>query len=528
MISNNGLLTFALDLARAVTAEHRFERLIDAIRSAIHCDAIVILSRTGQVLTPLAARGLADDVKGRRFTIGGHPRFAQICAAQHPVIFPSDCDLPDPYDGMVLGHQEDLPVHACMGIPLLVNDELFGIVTLDGMTPGMFDHIDPQVLDVVASMCALSLNTAFLMSQLEQKSQHVENVLQELTEEALIRDGGELIGQSHPMLALQDMLKLVAPSDFGVLIEGETGVGKELVARTLHRLSQRSQSPMVYVNCAAIPESLIESELFGHVKGAFTGADRDRVGKFSLANGGTLFLDEIGELPLESQGSLLRAIQNQEIQAVGRDQVEKVDVRIIAATNRDLKEEVAHKRFRADLYHRLSVFPIVVPPLRQRGEDVLLLAGYFVEQFRRKLGLQQLVLSSEARQALLTYGWPGNVRELEHVISRAALLAKNARPQGITQIQMQHLGDIATQTVGQRDLEMKTVLNPYSSETETPAWSFSSLKAATEFHQRQWIEQALVMTGFNWSAAARQLDMDRANLVRLAKRLGLEVKKTLG
>ncbi|WOD08969.1 sigma 54-interacting transcriptional regulator [Marinomonas sp. GJ51-6] len=254
-----------------------------------------------------------------------------------------------------------------------------------------------------------------------------------------MKDGGEMIGQSDVMQALEQAIKLVAPSDFAILIEGETGVGKELVARMLHQTSLRSASPMVYVNCAAIPHHLIESELFGHVKGAFTGADRDRQGKFLLADGGTLFLDEIGELPLEVQGTLLRAIQNQEIQAVGKDQVRKIDVRIIAATNRHLETEVSEQRFRADLFHRLSVFPIQVPALRHRQGDIPLLAGFFAERFRRKLGLQQLTLSSSAIGLLETYHWLRNVRELEHVISRAALFAKADIPSGITVISKNHL-----------------------------------------------------------------------------------------
>ena len=277
---------------------------------------------------------------------------------------------------------------------------------------------------------------------------------------------------------------------------------------------------MVYVNCAAIPENLIESELFGHVRGAFTGADRDRVGKFTLAHGGTLFLDEIGELPLEAQGSLLRAIQNQEIQAVGKDKIEYVDVRIIAATNRDLKQEVAEKRFRADLYHRLSVFPIAVPPLRERNGDVLLLAGFFAEQLRRKFGLQQLTLSPNASEWLKAYRWPGNVRELEHVLSRAALLAKSNTNQGITRIEPMHLtGLVDAFSVPKEPLQVSP------DKTELVTDEIQDLKQATEDFQRQTIQQALDQAGLNWAQAARSLAMDRANLVRLAKRLGIKVTK---
>lgn len=520
MIASDNLLRFALDLASSVTLEGRFERLIRAVRATIESDAVVLLVHQGEHLQPLAQQGLVDDVMGRRFVIAEHPRFAAICDSYQPVRFPTGSTLPDPYDGMVAGHDDGLPVHACMGIPLYVQGKLLGVVTLDSMTPGVFDDIDSRALDIVATMAAMSLNTAMLLDRLEQKSKHAQNLLVELNEEALLKEGSDMVGNSQSMQTLRQNLELVAPADLAVLIEGETGVGKELVARTLHRLSKRAQAPMVYVNCAAIPENLIESELFGHVKGAFTGADRDRTGKFTLANDGTLFLDEIGELPLEAQGSLLRAIQNQEIQAVGKDTVEYVDVRIVAATNRNLKQEVAEKRFRADLYHRLSVFPITVPPLRERQGDVLLLAGFFAEQLRRKFGLQQITLSASARQQLQQYAWPGNVRELEHVLSRAALLAKQHTNQGITCIDVTHLSDLDAFIAEPEPWETPTI-----SEDEKDAVETLDLKQVTEAYQRRLIQRALDQSQLNWSQAARLLSMDRANLVRLAKRLGIEVTK---
>jgi len=216
-------------------------------------------------------------------------------------------------------------------------------------------------------------------------------------------------------------LRVVASADLPVLLLGETGVGKELFARELHILSQRSDKPLIYVNCAALPESLAESELFGHVKGAFSGATSDRSGRFEVAHGGTLFLDEVGELPLSIQAKLLRVLQNGEIQRLGSDKYRKVDVRLIAATNRNLRQQVSNETFRADLYHRLSVYPLPIPPLLERGDDVSILAGHFLELNRARLGLRALRLSPEAELAIQQYQWPGNVRELEHVISRAAI-----------------------------------------------------------------------------------------------------------
>ena len=244
-----------------------------------------------------------------------------------------------------------------------------------------------------------------------------------------------MIGSSGPHNRLLEEIAIVASSELTVLITGETGVGKELVASEIHALSPRADKPLVSLNCAALPDTLVESELFGHVRGAFSGASSDRRGKFELADGGTLFLDEVGELPLPVQAKLLRVLQNGQLQRIGSDSEHKVDVRLIAATNRDLAEEVREGRFRADFYHRLSVYPLVVPPLRERGRDVLLLAGYFLEENRSRLGLLSLRLSADAQAALLAYRWPGNVRELEHLIGRSALKALAAhreRPRILT------------------------------------------------------------------------------------------------
>lgn len=519
-ITTAALIELAVDLTKSLTSEDRFERLLGVVRQTIHCDAVVLLKREGKMLKPLAQQGLSLDSLGRRFDIESHPRLAEICASTSPIRFPVDCPLPDPYDGMLLTYEGDLPVHACMGLPLLCDEQLIGILTLDSMTPKVFDDIPKRTLDIVSAMSAAALNTAILLQQLEDHSQHKQQIVEELTHEALTKDGGELIGDSEVMQKLKQDIRLVAPSDFSVLIEGETGVGKELVARTLHGQSHRSHAPLVYVNCAAIPENLIESELFGHVKGAFTGADRDRAGKFSLAHQGTLFLDEIGELSLSAQSKLLRALQNQEIQPVGQDAVEHVDVRVLAATNRQLKQEVADKHFRADLYHRLSVYPIHIPPLRNRQGDTTILAGYFSEQVRRKLGLQQLVLEPAVITQLQAYPWPGNVRELEHVISRAALQAKAVSPSAIIKIKASHLEYLAG----------ASVLNkPHLLESEGEAVDHAvltmSLKQSTEHYQRQMIIRVLQEENGHWSAAAKRLGVDRANLNRLAKRLGVVVDK---
>jgi anaerobic nitric oxide reductase transcription regulator len=218
-------------------------------------------------------------------------------------------------------------------------------------------------------------------------------------------------------------IALAGPTELCVLIQGETGTGKELVAQALHAASARAKRPLVSINCAALPDNLVESELFGHVRGAFTGAVGDRRGKFELADGGTLFLDEVAELPLQVQAKLLRVLQGGHLQRLGSDREHRVDVRVIAASNRNLADEVRAGRLRADFYHRLSVYPLQVPPLRERGRDVLPIGGFFLEEARSRMGLGAVRLDAGAQAALLAYDWPGNVRELEHLLGRSVVKA---------------------------------------------------------------------------------------------------------
>ncbi|MBV2127594.1 nitric oxide reductase transcriptional regulator NorR [Arsukibacterium indicum] len=509
------LLEVALDLANSLTSQHRFDRLLSSVRKAITCDAVVILSLQGETLKPLAAQGLAPDALGRRFALKEHPRLAAICQSTVPLRFSEDSALPDPYDGLLLAKSGHLPVHACMGLPLYSDQSLIGVLTLDSLTPNIFSTIPERSLQLISALAAATLKTALQLKNLEHHARQRQHVLQELTHQALTRDGGELIGQSQVMQTLKNEIQLVAGSDYSVLIEGPTGVGKELVVRTIHQQSTRHTQPLVYINCASLPETLAESELFGHSRGAFTGAERDRPGKFQLADGGTLFLDEVGELPFSVQSTLLRALQSGEIQPVGRDHVSSVDVRIIAATNRDLTAEVAAGRFRADLYHRLAVYPIQVPLLKDRGSDVLLLAGFFLERTSRKLRLRQLTLSQNAQAHLLQYNWPGNVRELEHVLSRAALKASQTTAHS----------DIITIDVAHLELQTSGDVSSLPA-AKIPSAKIESLKTATEDFQRQLILSALQVSQDSWTVAARLLQVDRANLARQAKRLGIRLEKS--
>jgi transcriptional regulator with GAF, ATPase, and Fis domain len=233
---------------------------------------------------------------------------------------------------------------------------------------------------------------------------------------------GDIIGASVGLRKVMQQARLVAPTDATVLITGESGTGKELVARAIHEQSARRERPLIKLNCSAVPEGLFESEFFGHVKGAFTGALKDKPGRFELANGGTLFLDEIGEVPLAMQAKLLRVLQEQELERVGDTSTRKVNVRVIAASNRDLKKEVDQGRFRQDLFYRLSVFPIEVPPLRERGDDIAPLVAHFVKQSAQRMNRPEPRVSKAGLDQLTSYRWPGNVRELQNTVERAIIL----------------------------------------------------------------------------------------------------------
>jgi len=505
------LAGIVMDLTEAMPRERRYERLLDAFRASFPCDAIALLELDGGVLVPRAVQGFSRDTLGRRFVVTEHPRLAQLLHSRSPVRFPADSALPDPYDGLVENAHGHLYVHDCMGVALYVEGKPWGVLTLDALTPGQFDAIDGDVFDAFAAVAAATVRAAEWIQSLEQQLERHHRVnLWGLHEGA----PDELIGESEPMLRLQREARTVAPSDLPVLILGETGVGKELVARLIHHHSSRAQEPMVHLNCAALPESLAESELFGHVRGAFSGATDDRIGKFELAHEGTLFLDEVGELPLAVQAKLLRALQSGEIQRLGCDRGRRVDVRLIAATNRDLKEEVLAGRFRLDLYHRLSVYPLLVPPLRERGDDVLLLAGYFLERHQRRLGLRGVRLGAAARRWLRRYPWPGNVRELEHALSRAIVRAlADGHPR-------EHLLELAPKHLGADGVDDVPAASTREPDVTLPQ-RMTTMREAVDDFRRQLIEDRLATYDGNCAAAARSLGLDRGNFHRLMKKLGL-------
>jgi transcriptional regulator with GAF, ATPase, and Fis domain len=310
-----------------------------------------------------------------------------------------------------------------IGAPLLDDDSVVGHLAALDTKPMPLEPDMEALFRIFAARAGAELRRIRAESDARRYSAQAAYLRQEVSSEYR-----EMLGQSRPMLLLQDAIRQVAPSGATVLIQGETGTGKELIARAIHAASPRAAKPLIKVNCAAVPSALMESEFFGHERGAFIGALQRREGRFGLAHEGTIFLDEIGDLPLDLQAKLLRVLQEGEFESVGSSRTRRVDVRVIAATNRNLGDEAAAGRFRQDLFYRLNVFPLTAPPLRERAEDVGLLAESFARRFALKTGRKiALPLSSDCVRKLGSYEWPGNVRELQNVMERAVLTSRDGR-----------------------------------------------------------------------------------------------------
>jgi formate hydrogenlyase transcriptional activator len=308
-------------------------------------------------------------------------------------------------------------------LPLVTQDRIIGTLALLRMTDHLWTPDDVEFLTQVANQIAMTVSNSLAFRELAAIKERLATEKLYLEDEiCLDQNIGNMVGQGPAFQSVLKAIQTVAPTDATVLITGETGTGKELVARAIHEQSGRSKGSFVKVNCAAIPASLLESELFGHEKGSFTGAVAQKIGRFELAHGGTLFLDEIGEMPLELQPKLLRAIQDQEFERVGGTRTIRTNARFVAATNRDLKAMVENGEFRADLYYRLHVFPLHVPPLRQRREDVPLLTRYFVQKHAQRMGREIDTIPTCVQDALTSYDWPGNIRELQNVLERSVIL----------------------------------------------------------------------------------------------------------
>ncbi len=362
--------------------------------------------------------GLAGDY--RRFPIGVR-KVGRVALNRLPLLLREIKDDRDWIRDTQWAERESIRSFAAQ--PLVFRGELLGVFAVfcrDGM-----DEQTLSLLKIFADHAAVAIANARAFEEIDELRHRLSLENEYLRQEVgSARGFGDIIGSSSAILKVQRQVALVAPTDSTVLIVGETGTGKELVAQAIHQHSERAKGPMVRVNCAAIPRDLFESEFYGHVKGAFTGATQDRVGRFELAHRGTIFLDEVGEIPLELQSKLLRVLQEGQLERVGENKTRNVDVRVIAATNRDLKQEATSHRFRQDLYYRLSVFPVEIPPLRDRVEDIPELAAHFLQSACARFRIAPLKLKQKHLLELRSYDWPGNVRELQNVVERAAITAR--------------------------------------------------------------------------------------------------------
>ena len=385
-----------------------------------------------------------------------------------------------------IDEKTNLRTRSLIAAPLVHQDRALGVVeVLNPLKHAQFTRQDVELLQVFANIAAAAAANAQEYARLLKSNRAMRESM----------GSHEMIGRSAPLRQVIELCRKVAMSSANVLLCGETGTGKELAARAIHQFSSRRERPFIAINCAALPESLLESELFGHEKGAFTGATAQKLGRFELAEGGTLFLDEIGEISPAIQSKLLRALQEREFVRVGGTQTITSDARIVAATNRDLKQEMHAGRFREDLYYRLNVFPIHLPPLRERLEDLPLLAEAFVKQVAPSLGVTPPSVSAEAMACLVRYGWPGNVRELRNIIERATLLSGQVIKPECLPPEISHPS--APRLT--RDLA-------------APVAATAAGESVLAEHERTLLLRALQDHGWNQSAAARSLGISRDNL----------------
>lgn len=498
-------LAFATDLGDlAASALHRtVEQVVDQALASLErlapYDLAAVLERSGSHLIVRYARGplSTDQVRHHVVDLATRPRLrAALDEGRAMAVTESiHASEGDPYEGVL-----DLPDgHSCMVVPLVADGRPLGAITLDRSVCAPYPASVVKLVGAYADLLALVIACAEKSDLLERYQQQLEERNRQLVATRDTTDATRLLANSHtPAMAdLIGQARLVAPTTSPVLITGETGTGKEVLARAIHDWSPRAERAFVALNCAAIPEDLVESELFGHIRGAFSGADRDRAGRFSTANGGTLLLDEIGDLPLAAQGKLLRVLQEGTISPVGSDRSVRVDVRVLAATHVDLRDAIAEKRFREDLYYRLGVFPLALPALRDRRPDILPIARRLLERLERS-GQGPWTLHPDAATWLESQRWDGNIRQLANTLERATIL----RPSG--EISVDLFGESHSPTV--------------PSEV---TWSPGPLDSVIRGH----IEHTLAHTGgkiYGTDGAAVLLGLAPSTLQNRMHRLGID------
>lgn len=499
------LLNISHTLESSIRIEDVVRPVLQQISSALYLNRCVltILDTETNQLRLEEALGLPSNEVPERYMKDLKPILAEVLKQKRSIVITNlseektmqkrfarvDCETP----------QSQLSLFC---IPIKSNNELLGVIAAEKETlPRQSHQTDTQLLTLITRTLAQALKLRIevkkQISALEEENERLQNEAR-----SPFKHPPEIIGNSSAMLDVYENISQVAPTQATVLIRGESGVGKELVAKAIHEQSPRSKKPFIKFNCAALSDSIIESELFGHEKGSFTGAHALRKGRFEAANGGTIFLDEIGDVSPAVQVKLLRVIQEREFERVGGNEAISVDVRIIAATSRDLEAMVEAHRFRSDLYYRLNVFPIYIPALRERRSDILQLADYFIEKYGCSNSKKPKRISTAAIDYLHSYHWPGNVRELENAIERAAILA------GSDAIQARHLPPTLQKATGQSDVKAKGTLN-----------------SALEAVEYEIIVNALKENKGNISQTAKQLEISERILGLRLTKYSIEAKK---
>jgi Nif-specific regulatory protein len=483
-------------LERSLNLQEVVQPLLGALADhmSLNHGTLTLLNRqTGEISIHVAHGISPEQTRKARYRLGEGVT-GRVVESGEPAVIRRTSESPIFLDRTKRGKSPDV---SFICVPIRTGNEIFGALSVDRLFDPKYDlNEDVRLLSIVGSMIAQAVK---IRQAAEEERARLEAENEQLR--AQLRDRfrpSNIVGTSHEMSEVYDQIGTVSRSSTSVLILGETGTGKELVAQAIHYNSERAERPFVKVHCAALPETVIESELFGHVKGSFTGAIADRKGRFELAHGGTLFLDEIGEVSPTVQIKLLRVLQEREFEKVGGNQTIKVDVRLIAATNKELSEEVASGRFREDLFYRLNVFPIHVPSLRKRKSDVVLLADHFLEKYAQLTAKPVRRLSTAVIDMLMSYHWPGNVRELESCLERAVLVAEG------DVIHPYHLPP--------------TLQTAETSSIQDP----SSLKVRVDAYERDIIRDAMKSARGNMASAARALGTTQRIVAYKVKKFAID------
>jgi transcriptional regulator with GAF, ATPase, and Fis domain len=478
------LTAFSEKLLGIYDIDRLLENLMDAVIEVTRADKGFLILMENNDLRIKVARNIARENIEDAVERVSDSIIAKVIKSKRPLIISDALDDPEfkSSESVV-----NLKLMSIMCVPLTNHGEVFGLIYVGN--DRLVNRFETQTLDLLtifAAHASLLLQNAMMVSELRLDNTELRRRLEE-------HQYGDVVGACPGMREIYKRIDKIAPTDIAVLITGETGTGKELIAREIHRRSPRTKGPFVTINCGAIPENLLESELFGHVKGAFTGAVATRAGKFHAASGGTLFLDEIGEMPLQLQVKLLRALQEKIIYKVGDNRGEPVDIRVVAASNKVLEDEVKGNRFREDLYYRLNVVALKLPPLRDRGEDLVVLGKFFLQRCARELNSMARAFTPAAIVAMKKYSWPGNVRELENRIKKAVVLTDNP-------------------LIGAEDLDLK----PENLDPILP------LAQAKEEFQKRYINEVLEQNSGNRTKTAKDLGVDPRTIFRHLEKLEAE------